>query len=767
MIRALWKIVRRLSASVVLLAAAVRAAEPAPSPAPQAGFVARTNAANHTVRVGKHNGRTVILVDDQPIPGVAMLAPLRAREDKASSQNASLEAGMRILLVWAGGDWRGPNDWRLEETVRSVEQAAKLAPEVWLLPRICLNAPPWWLQHHPEECARNADSTGPEPYASMASPVWIKDSSAYLAALVRALEASAAGPRILGYLLMTGHGGEWIYLGAGAGRLGDYSQPSLQYYRRWLRNKYGPQPWIEKIQIPSEADRLRSLPALLRDPKADARAIDFDLAFSDMTLDHLLAWCRTVKQETGGRRLVGAFYGYLLWQTGLVNAAVPNGHLALRRLIESPDIDFVTAFPSYDVREPGAAAPLLLPVESIQAAGKLVFNECDDRTHLSGAPPPLRLHLMRDQRDPANGPPLWSGCWNIWPLEDQQQALSVVRREFAQHLIRGAAYWWFDMGTNWYATPEFTGEFRKQQAIAEQALAWDLGSSSQVAGVVCGASPAAHSQMRMFDVDPQASFVELNADMSTREMYKAGTPIDWWMSEDLARPEMRQYKALYFHNATVLDARQRQALEALKGDGRALIFVGYPGLVAGGALEAQAASDTVGIRLKLVTTRAAARLPIKDYNLPCTLEAPAQIVLGGGVIVAPRLIVDDPQARIIACWPDGAPAAAMKRHPGWTAYYFPVPPNNAYVFRGIFRDAGCHIYTHNTCRDVVYANRSLLAIHSVHYGQPVYLPAPARVTDLFTGAVVVEKGDRINLGRAWDWLGGTHLFRVEYISPGK
>lgn len=81
--------------------------------------------------------------------------------------------------------------------------------------------------------------------------------------------------------------------------------------------------------------------------------------------------------------------------------------------------------------------------------------------------------------------------------------------------------------------------------------------------------------------------------------------------------------------------------------------------------------------------------------------------------------------------------------------------------------AGCHIYTHNSCRDIVCANNSLLAIHSIHYGQPVNLPAPARVTDLFTGQVVMEHGTRINLGQGWQWLGGTHLFRVEYDPPAK
>jgi len=41
------------------------------------------------------------------------------------------------------------------------------------------------------------------------------------------------------------------------------------------------------------------------------------------------------------------------------------------------------------------------------------------------------------------------------------------------------------------------------------------------------------------------------------------------------------------------------------------------------------------------------------------------------------------------------------------------------------------------------------------------------VTDLYSGNVVVEKGDRINLGRSWHWTGGTYLFRVEYDPPKK
>jgi hypothetical protein len=266
----------------------------------------------------------------------------------------------------------------------------------------------------------------------------------------------------------------------------------------------------------------------------------------------------------------------------------------------------------------------------------------------------------------------------------------------------------------------------------------------------------------MFDVDPQPSLVELQADLSTREVYKAGVPIDWLMMEDLGAVAMSRYRALYFHNPTFLSDTQRAAVDKLKRDGRVMIFIGYPGLVADDKLDEQAASRAAGMRLKLVHTRSAARFFPSDYDIPCLREATSQVAIGGGPIISPRLIVDDPQAQVIAYWPDGAAAAAMRQHDGWTSYYFPVPPNHAQLFRAIFRNAGCHIYTSGICRDVLYANKSLLALHTNHYFQPLTLPRPARVTDLFNGTVVVEKGMQVPTGRPWHWTGGTNLYHVEY-----
>ncbi|MCY2927136.1 MAG: hypothetical protein NT031_17225, partial [Planctomycetota bacterium] len=665
------------------------------------------------------------------------------------------------IFVDGGCHRAGPGEWHLDDYINKMQRLAAIAPKAWLVMRFWLNVPGWWLAQNPDECIRHFDGLAPDRDASMGSQKWIADLSEFLKAVVVAAERSPAGQRVLGYSLMCGHGGEWIYPGAGGGRLGDYSRPAVEYWRRWLGNKYGSQAWIDTAPIPSPQERGRSLPGLLRDPQLDQRVIDFDEAFSEMIADNILALARMIKGVTGGRRLVGVFYGYLLWQTGLVNALANNGHLAFRKLLESPEVDFFTSFPSYDVREPGAGAPILHPVESIQAAGKLVFSECDNRTHLTKSAVPMRFHMVRESRDGANGPSL-SNWVNLHPLESAAISVSVLRREFVHHLIRGSAYWWFDQSGGWFSCDEIRADFRRQSQIARQALEWDCSSISQVAGIVSQQSPLYHSLMRMYDVDPQPSLLDLQADMSTREMYKAGAPVDWLMSEDLARPQMRQYRVLYLHNATFLSDSQRSALDALKYDGRTILSVGYPGLVAGGRLDERAASQAAGMRLRLSDTRGAGRFAPSDYNLPCLREATAQAVLGTGAILSPRLIVDDPDAQIIARWPDGEPAAAVREHPGWRAYYFPSPPNNAQILRAIFRQAGCHIYNAGLCRDVIYANKSLLAVHTNHYFQPLTLPAPARVTDLFSDTVVVEHGTQIPTGRSWHFGGGTNLYRVEY-----
>ncbi|MCX6876184.1 MAG: hypothetical protein NTW21_20615 [Verrucomicrobia bacterium] len=705
----------------------------------------------HRAEVKPHRGRTALFVDGKPISGMSYYGhgSEQVRRDIA-------DTGMPVFFLSAGPLWNGPGDYDCSP----FESAAKLLGDkvqnCWLMARLnCIGTPGWWADQHPDEITRYAhapDQPGESfpdwrnpRQASMASQQWIADVGDMLRALVARVENSPYAERVLGYMINTGGSEEWVYWGAQLGLIPDYSPPALRYFKDWLRQQYGQQAWIEQVRIPLEAARRRGQPGMVRDPAKDRLAIDYELCLSAIVADCLLAWCSVVKQATGRQRITGAFSSYLMWQTGLVNAATTNGHLGLRRLLNSPDLDFVTGITSYDNREAGGPGSFMLPVESMQRAGKFFFNESDIRTHLLKDYSAIRYTS--------------TGLLGLHPTKDAAESVDVLRREFAHHLIHGSGWWYFDMTGGWFDGPELLAEFKKQAAIAREALAWDMTSVAEVACLVSGAAPAYHPLWRMHDVNNYPPLLELQCDRATRELYRCGMPLDWLMTEDLEQ-DMERYKALFFYNATWLSRPQREAVEALKCGGRAMIFVGYPGLATNDKLDAQAASRLVGMKFKLDERRANAEITPRTYDDPALREVKGKLVLGPGAVVGPRLVPDDADAVVLAYWPDGVPAAAVKRTADFTSYYFPVVPNHPDLFRTMCRDAGCFAYSTNN--DILFANRSLLALHFVDCIQPITLPKAHKVTNLFTGETILENGVRF-MPRG---DGGTHLYRLEQpLSP--
>jgi hypothetical protein len=701
----------------------------------------------HCVEVRPHRGRTAVFVDGKPISGMSYYGHgnVKVRQDVA-------DAGMPVFFLSAGPLWMGPGQYELSPFENGAGMLGEKVKDCWLVARLnCIGTPGWWADANPDEITRYAhapdkpgefypDHRNPRQ-ASMASQKWIADVGDMLRALVERVENSAYADRVLGYMINTGGSEEWVYWGAQLGLVPDYSPPALRYFRNWLRAKYGPEAWIDSAQIPSGAARCHGLPGMLRNPLRDQLCIDFDLCLSDIVADNLLAWCSVIKEATARKRITGGFGSYLMWQTGLVNAAAANGHLGLQRLLESPDIDFVSGITSYDNRDAGGPGSFMLPVESLQRAGKYYFGESDIRTHLLGDHSSIRYTS--------------AGLVGLRPTMDVAESVDVLRREFAHHLVHGSGWWYFDMTGGWFDCPEIVAEFKKQAAIARAAVDWDMTSVAEVAGIVSGAAPARHPLQRMHDVNNYPRLLELQCDRATRELYRSGVALDWLTTGDLDPAAMQRYKALFFFNATWLSRKQRDAVESLKTGGRALIFVGYPGLATDDRLDVAEASRLVGMKLKLVDSRACAEIAPRTYDDPALREVRSRLVLGPGAVVGPRLLPDDDNAVVLAYWPDGAPAAAVSRHEDYTSYYFPVSPNDPDLFRTMCRDAGCFAYSTNN--DILYANRSLLAAHFVDCIQPITLPEPRKVTNLFTGETILDFGTHF-MPRG---DGATHLYRLE------
>ncbi len=705
------------------------------------------------VLVVPHQGRTAISVNGKVIPGMSYFTyMLHGGNMRRDVLHEMVSCGIKIFLVlWQS--WRPKfhaepwsSDGKIDFTPIDEWMSALsgMADDIWFVPRLFFSTPHWWADRYPEELVRFSDEDltlqqkdGQDVLnlASMASTRWRKDVSKVLESIVTHIENGPYSDRVLGYMINSGGTEEWVYHGSQQGRIPDYSLPALKSFHKWLRNKYGSdvslaEAWsnpgitIDRAKIPSESERRRCAPSVAKNPLLDRPSIDYELFLSELCADNLLEWCRVVKNVTGRRKLTGSFYGYLLWQSGYANGVVNNGHLALRKLLDSPEIDFITGITSYDNRGTGEPGSFMLPVESLQSAGKLAFNEVDIRTHLSTGRPSEKEIEPTFRNNYA---------YNL------QESISIYRREFAHHLVSGAAWWDFDMSGGWYSQRELLDEFSAQAKIAGRAINWDMSSVSESAVFVSSTSPAFQRFFTMQEVMADLAWLNLQCDRATTELYYTGVPFDWWMTDDLKRPEISRYKLLYIFNAMYMSNEERKWLERLKGEGRTIVFCGCAGMIDDKSVSAENASSLTGINLRLNETRQPLWIDVDDYKHPILKECESTVTLGTGALVTPCLEVDDSDSIVLGRWrKTGAPAFAVKEYKAWRSIVCPAPINHRLVARGIMKKAGCHVWIEPG--RILFVNRSILAVHIADSHEPmrIHLPEPMDVFDLTDGHTVAE-----------------------------
>jgi hypothetical protein len=156
-------------------------------------------------------------------------------------------------------------------------------------------------------------------------------------------------------------------------------------------------------------------------------------------------------------------------------------------------------------------------------------------------------------------------------------------------------------------------------------------------------------------------------------------------------------------------------------------------------LEAAREAELIGIRLGWHNRRRNIRVLVDDTAHPLTADA-----AGGGLdfgtegSVGPVFFADDPAATVLGRLRDGGEAAfALRQHAGWRSVYLAMLNFGPQLLRNLAAFAGAHVWCHSN--DVLYANRSILCLHSASAGEKrIHLPVPAVVTDLWTGQITAS-----------------------------
>ncbi|MDF2686364.1 MAG: hypothetical protein K0S55_1545 [Clostridia bacterium] len=570
---------------------------------------------------------------------------------------------------------------------------------VYLLPRINVDPPKWWLSKYPEEAA--CDYSGVAVRQSFASRRWKKEAAALLIKLIDYLENNNLGIKVIGYHIAFGRTEECFPHKTHPQQLTDYSKVYKEAYEKWYIKKYGDK---KNFKIPNPFERRYCKNGLFR-TEDERFVVDYYKFYSLIVTQAISYFADIVKMHTGGARICGSFYGYNLFLHSAECAA-----FGLAQLLNDNSIDFLSSPNSYySGRTSGNDWPFMSTISSVALHNKLWFTENDTRTCLT--------HALIDsipEASPVN--PLIYGLAGVWKGPGSiEESLSHMQKTFYRSLCYGVGSWWFDMWGGWYQDSKMLEFVNKSKKLYEKQIEKGYSSVTEIAVFI--------------DED---SILRYNADniiiheMITKQVHSLGTlgaPYDTYLIDDLLNPSFNpdKYKLFIFLGCIITKIELADYVDKkLKRNEKTLLWVCcYNKYISD--------FDFIydGISFMSPANYEGVLFPANATNIQCehmTLKS------FDGV-------------RILLKSENGEPAVIHKysegNNGGWNSIYSSLPDLPASYVRLLATYAGVHIYNRNN--DVIYANNMNIAIHAACEGyKRIYLRKDADIYDAITGELLTS-----------------------------
>lgn len=617
--------------------------------------------------------------------------------------------------------WTAPGEYDFSQLDERALMLLKENPNAYFFPRLYLHAPKWWSEQHPDDLVLTDPGdgrvvpfihSGGKPAPSWASETWRRDTIEGLRRLIAHVEASPYADRVIGYHIASGTTEEWMMWGGNENQWVDFSAANTSRFRQWLRDTYGTDAGLraawrdERVSlasaaVPLKAQRQRTELGALRDPAKEQAVVDYYRYNSDLVADTICTFAKAVKEATRRKKVVGAFYGYLLQLCG-EQRQQNAGHLALETVLASPDVDFLTSPTSYAFRQLGGegTSHFMSLFGSAKLHGKLWFDENDIRTSLA------------------------KGKLGEWGRPaDVAGDIVQQEKELANVIVNGSAQWWFDVGGNVYGDSALMGRIGNLAKGATEAQKLDRSSADEVAMVV-----DERSLCYLRVADPLGARLLVS---QLPALSRIGAPVGHYLVTDL--PLLKDRKVFFIMTSFAPTAQDRQAIEALKRDGHVLVFLYAPGVYRDGQLDESGMFDLTGIRLRLSREEAALSVKLTGgHRLAEGLEGQSY---GDSQRVSPLCFADDASATVLGTLADGKPGLVVKTENGWTSVVSSAPMLPARLMRNLAQIAGVHTYIDT--EDVVWASKRMVAVCVKDGGKrTVRLPKKSNVRDLYSGEVI-------------------------------
>jgi len=717
--------------------------------------------------IKRHNGVPSLFIDGKLYPPIFYFTLFPIKD----CIKAFAEAGIH-LYSWGWSNiinphrtwgidlgWRGPGQYSYDRIDKEIRTILEVDPDAYLLPRVMLSAPHWWLELYPEEM--NVYHNGTEEGQCFCSRRWLTEAGEAFQRLIQHIEDTPYGERVIGYVLGGGTAGtEWIYWGYRGyyPQLPDYSKSMVDSFRNRLRSIYkgdvkllreawnDPNVTFDSATIPSFNERQSSGQLnLLRDPSKNRPLLDYYFHLGQVVAEAIIHFAELGKKAIDRPLLMGAAYGYLLSGAGFPDCQENWGHQsALRRILSSKVIDFMWSPYGYCDRGPGGVNVPQCPIESIRLHGKLHITEVDARTA-----------------------PINDLSYNRFNVLTIKESVEVLKRDFAAALTRGTGLWWMEINENagTFDDPAIMEAISRMNNIAKTEYQQGFSAKHEIAIVIDEESPLflAHSHNLTLPLIYKQQIIGLA---------RMGAPYDIYLHNDLDHQNIPDYKLYIVLDVFYLSEDERKVLkERLQGNNKTVLWIYAPGFITDQGFSLRAVEELVGMKIayrKNVYDREGLGSPlylrVTDFQHPITQGLDSGDVFGTDRSIGPIFYCNDPDVRILgwvftpAIWfGQDAPGLVVKEYPDWTSIYVAVPNIPPKLLRNIARYAGVHIYSNEN--DVVFANERIIAIHTRHPGRRnIQLPRRCNVYDAWSGKLLAKDTSRCELDMEKN---ETYLLRIE------
>jgi beta-galactosidase len=638
-------------------------------------------------------------------------------------------AGVNFVSFPVDTPWPRPGeepDWGAVDRV--CEKVLGANPQALLLPRFGLDPPAWWREAHPNDVMTWEDGSH-QAHGLVGSPLYRREAAARVAALVEHVE-SKFGDHTAGYHPCGQNTGEWFYQGTWENLLNGYAPADTVAWKAWLRQRYRTdaalqaawhdrQATLDRSVVPTAPQRRASPSGILRDPGSEQPLIDF-AEFQQQAMAGLVTdLAHAARQASHGRKLVVFFYGYL-FEFGPIRLGPSTcGHYALRQVLDCPDIDVLCSPISYFDRGLGGSAPAMTAAESVALAGKMWLAEDDTRTYLGTGDFPGKVDGAKDQ----------------------SQTRSMLVRDLAEEATRNFATWWMDLAmTGWFYDPKLWEDMRRFAPVDEGFLRTPTPYRPEVAAVI--------DERAMLLTSASAwTVTEPGIYQARRPLARMGAPYGQYLLDDVLRNRVHARLWVFLDAWRISSAERKTLLASTRGGCRVWCYA--PGLYQADQVSLASMQQLTGLRLGPVT-------PVKAWATPTLTGQKLGLESAFGIEGAVNPLyaaLDATAAEVLATYPDGSAAVALRKLSSGWSLFVGVPGLTSDLLRIAAVKAGVHLYTQTDCN--VYANGGCLAFHASQDG-PLRIDTaqPGRVEDAMTGeslglgpvlSVTVKKGDTLVL----------------------